>query len=115
MTYRNDDLPICTDDLRVDLLAVELVGLKPVWATANDDYVRSCEILKELDALNLSRCQKQQIVTYVRLQWKDAANKAESMGVFDRQATNGDLSKQLEGLCFTKASKDIDTLDLEIS
>lgn len=114
MTYRNDDLPICTDDLRVDTLAIELVGLKPVWATANRDYLRSCEILKELDALNPSRCQKQQIVTYVRLQWKDAASKAESMGVFARRASIDKVSEQLSGICLVKASQSHDVLDLEV-
>jgi hypothetical protein len=112
----DNDLKIHTDDPRVDNLVTELVHLNPIWKSANADYVRSCVILKELDALALSTWQKMQVSTFVRLQWLEAAQKAETLGLFNRASVHGSTSQILAGICLVKSVSNQDKMNvLEIA
>jgi hypothetical protein len=100
----DDDFVLSAEDPIVDQLAQEFVRLKPIWADANNpDYVRSVEILKTLDQMNLSPWQNNQVATFIRLNWADATGQALSLGLIPNRPTGARVSQQVAGLCLAQA------------
>ena len=101
---KNDDFILSSDDPRVDVLAEELVRLKPIWDDKdNPDYLRSVIILKELDGMNLSPWQNSQVSHFIRLSWVTATAQALELGLIPDRPTGERVSAQVSGLCLVQA------------
>lgn len=107
---KNNDLVLSSKDPRVDALAEELVSLKPIWDESNPDYLRSVEILEELNGMNLSPWQNSQVAHFIRLSWATATGKALELGLIPDRPTDSHVSQQIAGLCLVQARINAETL-----
>ena len=95
---------LSSDDPRVDALAEEFVRLKPIWDdSSNPDYIRSLEILKTFDDMNLSPWQNSQVSHFIRLSWATATNEALELELIANRPDGRRVSQQVSGLCLVQA------------